>query len=915
MTTRAVVTTGAPPGGAAGRGRLRQLWTVACGTGTAASIGLALLVLGTVFISMAIPRASQGQRTDALRRTIAGQPASSTAVLGSLAYQTFDVAFLGRPFGAAQFDATSLELTGNLAQMGLPAVASGAWAGLTSGYSVVGGAGPRAKPGGIPPRMKIVYRDQLGRNSRLVSGRLPVLGPAFRRRIVLQVAVTPATAARFGLRPGSQLSYGAGIFLVVTGIIRPTGPDSAFWTTDPIVAGPEEETSPPPGLTRYWIGAAFISAAEVPLLQTSLPTGPMQVSWAVPLSTARLTAGQVPAMKARLLVAISTAGTLIPNTNRVSTSVMLSSGLLGVLAAFSAEDQASGSVLSLLSVSLAVIGIVTVLLGAGLVAARRREEFTVLRARGASLRQVAALALAAAAVLALPASVAGGLLAILVTPGGGPPAAWWLAGGTLAAVLAGLPVIAVGLQRAAGRRARDPGPRRGAPARRLVAEVALAVVAVGGIVVLRRQGLAAGGVNAYVSAAPVLVALLAAIVVVRGYPAVLLLGLRLARARPGVSAMVGLARATRTSASAVVPVFALVLALAVVAFGTMLGDAVYRGQVAQSWREVGADAVIQVSASSRPLTAAAERSIAAAAGQVRTATVAVTPGSLRPGPQVMVAVLDPSRYAALAADTPGPAFPASALARSPAGTGPVPVLTTATVAGVLPGHTAALQIGTGKLTVRLAGQVRGVPGVGAGALVVLPAWALGARQPPPTVMLVTGPHVDGPGLTAAVRRALPGAPVILRSDVLAALARAPLPDAANHAIAESAAAAAMFSALIVLISLLMSAPSRDMTLTRLVTMGLGRGQARRLVLVETLPLVLAATVGGVASAWALAPLVAPSISLASLTGSGAGVPVRIEPLPLAACAAGLVLLAAGVLAVQFVLARRRGVARALRVGD
>ena len=887
---------------------------MACGTGTAASIGLALLVLGTVFISMAIPRAGQGLRTDALRRTIAGQPASSTAVLGSLAYQTFDVAFLGRPFGAAQLAATPGELTGNLARLGLPAVASGAWAGLTSGYSVVGGAGPRAKPGGVPPRMKIVYRDQLARNSRLVSGRLPVLGPAFSGRIVLQVAVTPATAARFGLRPGSQLSYGSGIFLVVTGIIRPAEPDSAFWTTDSIVATPEEETSPAPGLTRYWIGAAFISAAEVPLLQTSLPTGSMQVSWAVPLSTARLTAGQVPAMKARLLAAVSTAGTLITSTNRVPTNVMLSSGLLGVLAAFSAEDQASGSVLSLLSVSLAVIGIVTVLLGVGLVAARRREEFTVLRARGASLRQVAALALAAAAIIALPASVAGGLLAIiLVTPGGGAPAAWWLAGGTLAAALAGLPVIAVGLQRGASRRAiRGTALRRGAAARRLVAEVALAAVAVGGIVVLRRQGLAAGSVNAYASAAPVLVALLAAIVVVRGYPAVLRLGLRLARARPGVSALVGLARATRTSASAVVPVFALVLALAVVAFGTMLGDAVHRGQVAQSWREVGADAVIQASASSRPLTVAAERSIAAAAGPVRTATVAVTAGSLRPGPQVTVAVLDPSRYAALVADTPGPAFPASALARLPAG--PVPVLAASTVAGALPGHTATLQIGTRKLTIRVVGQVRRVPGVEAGALVVLPAWALGTR-PPSTVMLVAGPHVDEPRLTAAVRRALPGAPVILRSAVLAALARAPLPDAAHDAIAESAAAAALFSALIVLISLLMSAPSRDMTLTRLATMGLGRGQARRLVLVETLPLVLAATVGGVASAWALAPLVAPSISLASLTGSGAGVAVRIEPLPLAACAAGLVLLAAGVLAAQFVLARRRGVARALRVGD
>ena len=575
------MTTAPPPGGPAGRAMPRQLWTVACGTGAAASVGLALLVLGTVFISLAIPRASQGLRTDALRQTVARQPAASTAVLGSLAYQTFDVGFLGRPFGAAQLAASPGELAGNLARQGLPAVASSAWVGLTSGYAVVSGAGPRAAPSGVPPRMKIVYRDQLARYSRLVSGRLPVLGPAFNGRIVLQVAVTPATAARFGLRPGSQLSYGPGIILVVTGIIRPAAPESAFWTADSIVATPEEETSPLPALTRYWIGAAFIGPAEVPLLQTSVPAGSLQVSWAVPLSTARLTAGQAPAMAARLSAAVSTAGTLITSTNKVPTDVLLSSGLLGVLAAFSAEDHATGSVLSLLFVSLAVIGIVTVLLGGGLVAARRRAEFALLRARGASLRQMAALALAAAALLALPAAVAGGLLGILVTPGSAAPAAWWLAGCTLAAALAGLPVIAVGLQRGAGRRqAQGTGPRRGAPARRLVAEVALAAVAAGGIVVLRRQGLAAGSVNAYSSAAPVLVAILAAIVVVRGYPVVLRLGLRLARTRPGVSALVGLARAARTSASAVVPVFALVLALAVVAFGTMLGDAVHRGQVA-----------------------------------------------------------------------------------------------------------------------------------------------------------------------------------------------------------------------------------------------------------------------------------------------------------------------------------------------
>ena len=62
-----------------------------------------------------------------------------------------------------------------------------------------------------------------------------------------------------------------------------------------------------------------------------------------------------------------------------------------------------------------------------------------------------------------------------------------------------------------------------------------------------------------------------------------------------------------------------------------------------------------------------------------------------------------------------------------------------------------------------------------------------------------------------------------RGAVLAALGSAPLPAAAHAAIAEGAVAAAAFSALILLIWLLMSAHSRDMTLARLATMGLRPG--------------------------------------------------------------------------------------------
>ena len=252
--------------------------------------------------------------------------------------------------------------------------------------------------------------------------------------------------------------------------MTPADPGSAFWGVDSVAAAPVLNVSVLPGGPTYWLGACFIGPGEVPLLQAAVPTGRMQVWWAVPQSTTSLTADQVTALQARLNGVLTVGG--IVQVNGQSVQVTLSSGLAGALSAFSGQDQAIGAVLSLLFVSLAVIGIVAVLLGAGLVATRRSAEFAVLRARGASLRQVAGRALAAAAVLALPAAAAGAVLAIAVTPGGSTAVAWWLAGCALAAALAGLPLFAAGQQRGTGGgrggRGRSPGaltPCRVAPRR------------------------------------------------------------------------------------------------------------------------------------------------------------------------------------------------------------------------------------------------------------------------------------------------------------------------------------------------------------------------------------------------------------------------------------------------------------------
>ena len=112
-----------------------------------------------------------------------------------------------------------------------------------------------------------------------------------------------------------------------------------------------------------------------------------------------------------------------------------------------------------------------------------------------------------------------------------------------------------------------------------------------------------------------------------------------------------------------------------------------------------------------------------------------------------------------------------------------------------------------------------------------------------------------------------------------------------------------------------SARSRELTLARLATMGLGPAQSRRITAVEILPAILAAAVGGTACALALVPLVGPAVNLAAFTGTPVTVPLNADPVAIAAAAGGLLLLAGVALTIETRLARGRGAIQALRVGE
>jgi putative ABC transport system permease protein len=888
--------------------RLRTGWVTLTGTGAAATVAFGLLVFVAVLASLAIPRESVALRTGALQRVIAASPPADRTVVGTASATSMEG---DSGVQARNIAAVGAALRATLAAGDVPVAGDSLlWAGLTTAYVPVSGTAQATGYG--PAQLELAYRTALTRYSHIIAGRLPAGGSAAGPRTVVQVAVTTGTAARLGLRVGSRLDAGT-VELVVTGIIRPADPAAAFWTQSAAAASPV--LSQGSSAQQYWSGAVFIGAGALPLIESALGPSEMQVTWVYAAALDGLNAATASNLDASLDAMASSGTTFVPPGYVVPVTAAVTSQIPTVLAPFLAGENAAAPVLELLYVSLAVLGAVVVLLGAQLVAQRRGAEFTLMRARGAALHQLGWLVLRASVIVAAAAAAAAAVLAISLTPGDGDAVGWWLGGLTIAVTLAAPVLISVVPQRVAAPVTERPRRRAGGrnrAVRRIVIETVLVAVAAGGLVVLRDQGQSSGSSGLYTSAAPVLLAIGVAVVVLRCYPPLARELARIAGRSRGVVAFVGLARATRTPPGSVLPSFALVLVLAMVAFPDMIAASVTQAQVAASWQQVGADAIIAVPATDE-ISPALQHQISAMPGVVATATAATATGSLSSGFSLSVMWVDPAQYAAVADQAPGPRFPVAALSANAAAI--LPAVATPAAAQAVGTGPAEVSVGTSTLTIGLAGRIASVPGATTTAVVIVPQEPLGTSPPGQDLMLVAGPRLDGARLSAVVHRAQPDASVTLRATALAALTTAPVLQTARTALTQGLVTAAGFGVLILLMSLLLTAQTRELTLASLATMGLRRWQAQLLLAAETLPPVVAAAVGGVACAWLLAPLVGPSLNLAAFSGTASAIVVTPAVIPLATSAVVLVLVALLVLAVQAVITYYRGSARALRIAD
>ena len=910
---------------------VRSGLTKAAGGAAGTTLALALLVCGCVFAAMAGPALSLHARSQALHQITARlAPTVKTVQIGanwtnfvdalinfSGASQNVPVA--DQNLTASQLTRATREITTSLADLPLP-LGPGAWYGLSAEPAVVAsGAPPSTVLSGKPPRIEVLYRNSLTGNASLVAGSYAARPePAG----TVAVAVTPQTAARFGLHPGSRMTLVSPtgiITLAVTAIVRPRQAGSTFWTQDPLASQPSLA-----GTNPYWAGGVFADPGQLAAMQTAF-TGPgLELYWEFPLAVSNLNADQAQGLAGALnratTVTLGLTGSLEPAADNLDVTSPFSPDL----ALFLGTQAGVETVLLLLSVSLIVIAAAVIVLAARMLVVRRAGELAMLRARGGSLRQVAGVMGRGSVVAAVPAAVAGAALAVVAIPGDAAASGlgWVLAGITVAVALAGPALIAAWQYRRpvpAGNPARvlnaETGRRRVAW-RRPVAEVTACAACVAGLVVLRGQGVPAGGqVNLLLMAAPVLVAVPVVLIMLRLYPLAVRGLLRLSARGTGATGFIALSAAARSSLTGLLPAFALVLALTLATFAGTVAAGISRGETAAAWRTTGADVQILTSG---PITPADLNAIAAVRG-VSHATAVWNTTLVTPfGQPVMVAAVDPVSYSAVVASTPFPSFPAAKIRTAPgasAFTATLPVLASPVAAALL-GH-GGTQLTSlappAQVSVRVAGILTGTPAEpGGGTFVILPLPALSVPggQSPANMVLVAGSAIDDSQLSAMVNKLIPGSTITYRSAVLASLTNSPLPHGAALIVAVTLAEAAVLGLLIVILGLALGSEERELTLARLTVMGHERDTS--LVMAEALPAVLAAVAAGAVCAVVLPRLIGSSVDLSAFTGAGDPVLFQLNATALVLPAAAVVILAVAALATEARTLRRRGIAGILR---
>lgn len=846
--------------------------------------------------------------------------------IGPLPHQVRDLTYTTRPNPHAAADPTAaadLDTIRTRLPDPLPALIGQQWFAAQVGPESVRISGP-GWPENCPPVLPLRYQTGVEPAARMVQGRWPAS-----QGTTVEAVVSAAAADVTGLRVGSAFTMtgngGGTVRVHVVGVYEPVDPAAPIWAD----LGPVDATCPE-GLTRR----AAVLTDPAGLAEAARRVEVLHHEWRYRIAEERLTTAALPA----LLTAVASSGRTPPEPG-----LSLVTGLDTALAAFAAQHRSVQALLAVVQAGVLATLFGLVLLAARLAVERRRTEFSLLRARGATAVGIGLRTLRETG-LVLPAGTLAGWLLGRLVPGRASKAEWLVLAVAAVTTLA-VPVLAALGQRRlqfVARRRDLVGQRPSA--RRITAEAVVLLLAVVGLMLLRRRGLGSGGtVDPYLVSVPVLLALGAALVTLRIVPWPLRQLGRLAARGRGAVPFIGLARAGRSGPGTVGPLAVLVVAIATGVFTGVLTGSVAQTRDRVTDQEIAADARLRASYTA-PGTAerlaelpgvTAVSPLAVEAGQPLRTRSADGIGGQDLGQAQVLVVDGPALARVLAASGIDLRLPA-ALTRPGRIDGPAPAVVSPEVAADI-GTDAATEVQGRAYEFTVAAVLPRFPGleIGARRFVVLPWQALPVPDFQP--IAANGFLVAGDGFaTAELRDVVDAGQREYLARVLGrpvAAAEPPVPVSVttwqehrrtlehggvnrllSFTFATGTIGATVLALLAVGFAVLAEAPSRGRALARLRTLGLSVGQGRGLLVFELAPLVGIAVLVGGAVGVALCRLLPPALGLANFT-AGLGIRIHVDPLLVAGVLLLVMAALAAALAVENAFNRRSRLGEVLRLGE
>ena len=232
-------------------------------------------------------------------------------------------------------------------------------------------------------------------HARLTTGRWPSAATTG----TIQAALPVPAAKAMGLSPGQTITLhsrvsGPTVRVTITGLFEIGNRDDYFWGGDRLVTQGTERL----GYTTF--GPLVVP----PSTFTARFVSSVTARWLLLPSVQAIPAGQLEDVAARARTLPAALGT----------GITVKSSLPDLLSGVDRALLVSRSTLLIPALQLLVLSVYTLMLVARLLAEHRRVEITLMRARGAAGRQIAALAIGEAALLAAPSAVAAPFLAPLL---------------------------------------------------------------------------------------------------------------------------------------------------------------------------------------------------------------------------------------------------------------------------------------------------------------------------------------------------------------------------------------------------------------------------------------------------------------------------------------------------------------------